>query len=65
MKVTLDFELNEDVTPSFFAQRVAEACSSYGALRTGEKVVDPESGKSFTVTDIPVNLRSLFGQDSG
>ncbi len=41
MKITLTFRLTEDVTPDYFAQRVAEACFSYGALRTGEAVVIP------------------------
>ena len=46
----------EPVTPEYIAQRVAEACASYGALRPGERVeVVGEDGRvrTFTVSDEP------------
>lgn len=41
MIITLTFELAEDVTPDYFARRVAEACFAYGALRKNEGVILP------------------------
>jgi hypothetical protein len=49
-RVTLHFDLDEDVTPEFFAQRVAQACST-GALRPGERIVlDLPDGREMTLT---------------
>lgn len=38
-RVTLHFDLNGPVTPELFAQRVAQACDRFGAMRPGEKVI--------------------------
>jgi hypothetical protein len=38
-KATLTFELDEEVDPQLFAQKVALACAHRGALREGEAVV--------------------------
>lgn len=46
--ITLTFRLSGPVTPEFFAQRVAEACFSYGALHPDEAVISPDdSGREF------------------
>lgn len=52
--VLLEFHLNEEVTPAFLAQRVAQACGKFFALKPGERVVlrdpnDPRKGINFTV----------------
>lgn len=41
MLVDLTFVLDEEVTPSLFAERIVQACGSYGALREGEGVRVP------------------------
>lgn len=43
--VVLTFELAEEVTPSLFARRVAQACFDYGALRPGEHVLAEDRQK--------------------
>ena len=48
-RVTLTFELDEEVTPSIFAGKVAQACSS-GALRPGESVESPD-GYIYTISE--------------
>lgn len=58
MRVTLHFNLAEDVTPSIFAQRVAQACAAQGALRTGESV--STGNLRYEVVDRPDFAISLF-----
>lgn len=53
---------DEPVTPEYIAQRVAEACAAYGALRPGESIsLANESAKRFTVTELrqPQPTRSV------
>lgn len=47
-RILLEFILDEDVTPDFFAQRVALACSNNGALRIGEGVRAVEGSVVYT-----------------
>jgi hypothetical protein len=49
--VALEFRLDEQVTPGIFAERVAEACASYGALRPGEAVLAPEAKHELRVLE--------------
>lgn len=51
MRVTLHFDLAEDVTPTLFAGKVAQACSS-GALRPGESVSTEDGNIVYTITDV-------------
>lgn len=51
MRVTLHFDLDEDVNPAIFAAKVGLACSS-GALRPGESV-STEDGVRFVVQESP------------
>lgn len=53
MIITLQFRLDEDVTPDYFAQRVAQACFSFGALRKTEAVLSPSSEGLEYVDDGP------------
>lgn len=50
MKVTLVFDLAEDVTPEIFAARIAQTCADHYAIRPGESVIEPTSGKRWTAT---------------
>ncbi len=62
-RVTLDFELDECVSPEHLAQRVAQACAAYGALRPGERVTTrpvQSPPRVFTVSDTPVDVDGLF-----
>lgn len=38
MIVTIDFRVDEEVTPRIFAEKVALACARNGAIREGESV---------------------------
>jgi hypothetical protein len=63
-RTVLVIETDEPVTPAYIAQRVAEACASYGALRPGESVVLPrmqplDDEVRFVITDTP--RPPLFG----
>lgn len=53
-RVTLHFDLAEDVTPELFAGKIASACAS-GALRPGESVTvevdDGDGSVTYTVTE--------------
>lgn len=49
MIVVLNFDLNEDVTPSIFADKVAHACAKFGAMRIGESVYEPLSSRKFKI----------------
>lgn len=54
MRITIDFDLDEDVTPTYFASRVAVALAR-GTLRVGESLVC--DGTRFTVTEpVPLEL---------
>ena len=44
--ITLTFALAEEVTPDIFAQRVAEACFNYGALRELDEGVHVPSSET-------------------
>lgn len=51
-EITLTFVLEEEVTPDFLAQCVAEACAKYYALCPGEGVRLPsDPGKMYLVED--------------
>ena len=52
-KVTVEFELGEDVTPELFGRRVAQACSAYHALRPGEGVRVLGSDRLWKVPEPP------------
>lgn len=60
MEVTLRFRLLEEVTPAIFAERVAQACGNYGALRPGEAVI-LETEMTWTVE--PLFDRERNGHD--
>lgn len=49
-KVMLTFLLDEEVTPQLFAQKIAMACGSGGALRPGEAVMVPNTEIACVVT---------------
>lgn len=51
MRVMLQFDLDEDVTPGIFAARVATACAERGALRPGEKVSTYDLMATYTVAE--------------
>lgn len=55
-RITLTFVLNEEVTPDFLAQRVAQACGNYYALREGEGVELP-SDPSIVLTILSTPAR--------
>jgi hypothetical protein len=58
MKVLIEFDLAENVTPNIFARRVCEACTRYGAIRPGESLrsVSIESGVIFTQENMQHDL---------
>lgn len=51
MRVTLHFDLDEEVTPDLFAGKVASACSE-GALRPGESVFADEGTLRYTINEM-------------
>jgi hypothetical protein len=65
MKVLLVFDLNEEVTPELFCEKIARACSKGGAIRPGESVSTvnlnfvTESSIEFKAIE-PVEVQSDF-----
>lgn len=57
-EVTLTFHLNEEVTPSIFARKVALACAYRNAIREGESV---EAG-GYLYEFIGLEKVDLFGK---
>jgi hypothetical protein len=50
MRVTLHFDLDEEVTPELFVVKVAKAVST-GALRPGESVSTEDDGVMVTINE--------------
>lgn len=64
--IPLTFVLDEEVTPDLFAQRVAQACAQFYALRPGEGIQLPsDKGKTITVTEERVDMSDLFPSANG
>lgn len=59
--VSLTFRLDEQVTPTLLAQRVAEACFTRHALRHGEAVVVPDGSGMEIVATGRTQLAELGG----
>lgn len=51
--VTLEFILDEEVTPEIFVMRVARACAAYNAIRGGEGVRVPGSDVTYVASILP------------
>ena len=58
-RVTLVFELDEEVSPPSFVRKVAMACSS-GTLRPGESVSTEDGEVKFTIEDKPLLDDPMF-----
>jgi hypothetical protein len=57
--VSLTFRLSETVTPELFAQRIAMACFSGGALREDEAVIMPDGSGRELIDNGPIDLSAL------
>ncbi len=52
-KVMVEFDLDEEVRPDAFAQRVVQACAVFGAMLPGESLWATEGYAHFTVDERP------------
>jgi hypothetical protein len=59
-EVVLIFQLQEDVTPALFAEKIAFACAKGGAIRPGE-IVRTQDGNAFIYSGLQ-DLGDLLGE---